>query len=231
MGVGDIVFDPQVYGMSVMTQVNTLKSTVNEATMIARQAQQLQNEAQMLLNDAKNLKQNPLQLLGRIQGLWDAYNGVMKDAQGIAFNFQSAQQRFQTMYPTLATPGVQAITAHNATMLDSIHKAMETAVSTQSVYERLCDQLTNNAQALTAAQASQGALQIAQAQAQLEALGNEQLATLTQMTAAKDRVDTEWKAMEAKQQVDAAAGHKLFVGDVGRQGFKRPGQSTPVTLD
>jgi type IV secretion system protein TrbJ len=213
-----------------MTQANTLKSTLNEATMIANQAKGLENQAVSLLNEATNLKQNPLQLLGQIQGMWNAYNQVMANAEGLAYGVQQSQLRFEQAYPALATPGIQDITRQSGIMLTSIRAATKTAVGSQGVYERLCQELEANRQALTAAQASQGALQIAQAQAQIQALGNEQLATLAQIEAANGRVQTEWTAMQAKERVDAEAAHEAFVSDYGTQGFKKFGQSTAIDL-
>jgi type IV secretion system protein TrbJ len=225
-----LVFDPTNYLPNLMTQLNTLKSTINEATMIANQAQDLEYQATSILNQAKNLKANPLRLLGQIEGLWNAYNTVMGAAEGLTFGLQQAQTNFEQRYPALATPSVQAITQQSAAMLASIRGASKTAVASQSIYERLCAQLDANRQALTSAQASEGALQIAQATAQLQALGNEQIATLGQIAAASGRVQTEWTAMQAKERVDADAAHAQFVGDYGQQGFKGLGQSTPIGL-
>jgi len=231
LGIGDtaIVFDPQNYFTSIATQVNTLKSTVNEAVMIANQAKALTYQVQSLWNEAQNLKANPLQLLGRIQGMWDAYNQIMRHAEGTAFALTQASTRFEANYPALATGSVQEVSSHVSAMLQSVRAATRTAVQTQSVYERLCNELDANQQALTAAQASTGALQIAQAQAQIQALTNEQLATLTQIEAAASRVQTEWIAMQVKERVDATAVNKRFVDGMD-QGFKGIGQAQGITL-
>jgi P-type conjugative transfer protein TrbJ len=219
-----VVFDPNNYAMNVLQQVNTLKSTVNEATMIANQVKALEYQVQSLLNEAKHLKTNPLQLLGRIQGLWDAYNRIMANAEGIAFGLASAQQRFETSYPALATPSMQEVAARSTQMLGSIRSASQTAIATQSIYERLCDQLDSAKQAITSAQAAQGMMQINQAQAQIQALQSEQLATLAQVEAASGRVQTEWIAKQAKEQADAQVVSERFMRDIAPQGFKPLGQ-------
>jgi P-type conjugative transfer protein TrbJ len=231
LGIGDtaIVFDPNNYFANIATQINTLKSTVNEATQITNQIKALEYQLQSLWNEAQNLKANPLQLLGRIQGMWDAYNTIMRQAEGTAFALTQTSARFETSYPTLASGNTQEVTSRLSSMLQSIRAGAQTAVQTQSIYERLCNELDANTQALTAAQASVGALQIAQAQAQIQALTNEQLATLTQIEAASSRVETEWIAMQVKERQDATAINRQFVGGLD-QGFKGIGQSKGVTL-
>jgi P-type conjugative transfer protein TrbJ len=224
-----VVYDPSNFFVNVATQANTLKSTINEGTMLLNQAKALEYQLQSLWNEAQNLKTNPLQLLGRIQGLWDGYNTVMKNAEGTAFALAQTTARFNASYPALATGSVQAMATQAQAMLQSVRAATTTAVQTQSIYERLCNELDANTQALTAAQASQGALQIAQAQAQIQALTNEQLATLTQIDAASSRVQTEWIALQVKERQDAQAVNRAFVGNLD-QGFKGIGQSQGVTL-
>jgi conjugal transfer/entry exclusion protein len=103
-------------------------------------------------------------------------------------------------------------------------------VGTQSVYERLCEQLTSTQQALTAAQASQGWQQILQAQAQIQALSSEQLATISQIEAANGRVQTEWIALQAKERSDADAHHTNFMEGFGAQGFRAIGQGNGFKL-
>lgn len=217
-------FDGANYVANLATQLNTLKSTINEAASLANQARSLEYQVASLYNEAINLKANPLQLLGQLQGLWGGYNAVMGAAEGIAFGMQQAQVRFEASYPTLATGSVQEITQRTSAMLKSIRAASATAITSQSIYERLCLQQASMQQALTAAQASQGALQIAQAQAQIQALGSEQLATLAQIEAANGRVQTEWIAMQAKERADAEVAHRTFLEGYGAQGFKAIGQ-------
>ena len=229
-GTGLPVFDAGNWVVNLTTQVNTLKSTLNEATMIANQAKDLEYQAQGLYNQAMNLKANPLQLLGQIQGLWGGYNAIMGNAEGLAFGVQQAAARFEVEYPALASSSVQEITQRSAAMLTSIRAASVAAISSQSIYERLCQQLAGSQQALTAAQASQGALQIAQAQAQMQGLANEQLATLSQLEAANGRVQTEWIAMQVKEKVDGMAVNERYFESWGAQGFKGIGESQGVKL-
>ena len=229
-GLADTVFDPSNFFVNTLTQVNTLKSTINEGILIANQAKQLEYQLHSLWNEAQNLKSNPLQLLGQIQGMWNAYNTILGNAEGLAYTLTQTSARFEAAYPARGVGSIGEVTAGASRMLASLRAATKTAVNTQSIYERLCQQLTANQQALTAAQASEGQLQIAQAQAQIQAMTNEQLATLAQIDVANGRVQTEWIAMQAKERVDGAAVNSRFMEGYGTQGFKGIGQTTGVTL-
>jgi P-type conjugative transfer protein TrbJ len=225
-----VVFDPSNYAVNLMNQVNTLRSTLNEAQMLANQVKALEYQIQSLWNEAQNLKANPLQLAGQIQGMWTAYNSLMANAAGLTYNLDQSRVRFETAYPAVASADMTTITRSSVAMLESIRNASKTAVASQSIYERLCNELAANNQALTAAQASQGALQIAQAQAQIAALSNEQLATMSQIEAANGRVQTEFVAMQVKDRQDGRAVNERWMQGYGTAGFKGIGQGTGVPL-
>ena len=232
LGIGDIaiVYDPNNYAVNLLTQANTLRSTINEATQIANQAKGLAYQFQSLVNEAQNLTTNPLRLLGQIEGLWASYNHLMEHAEGLTYNLDQARVNFETVYPKVASADIGTITQKSADMLRSIRAASQTAVQTQSVSDRLSQELSANRQALDAAQRSRGALEIAQASAQLEALTNEQLANITQIEAANARVQTEFVAMQVKERQDGAAVADRFMTGYGQQGFKTLGQSQGVDL-
>jgi type IV secretion system protein TrbJ len=227
---GGVVFDPSNYAVNLLNQVNTLKSTLQEAQMIANQVKAMEYQLQSLWNEAQNLKANPLQLAGQIQGMWTAYNSLMANAAGLTYNLDQSRVRFETAYPAVASADMTTITRSSVAMLESIRNASKTAVASQSIYERLCNELAANNQALTAAQASQGALQIAQAQAQIAALSNEQLATMAQIEAANGRVQTEFVAMQVKDRQDGRAVNERWMQGYGTAGFKGIGQGTGVPL-
>lgn len=230
LGVADVVFDPSNYGLNMLTQSNTLRSTLNEAIMLKNEAKSLQYELQNLWDNAANLTKSPLQLLGQIQGLWTAYTQLMRTADGLTYSLDQARSRFETAYPKMPRTDLNTITSEAARMQQNIRAASATAVNTQSVYDRLGQQMSANNQALSAAQASIGALQIGQAQAQLDALQNEQLAGLTEIEAATGRVQTEWIAMQVKERQDGDAINAKFMTGYGQAGFKKVGEGTGVEL-
>jgi type IV secretion system protein TrbJ len=225
-----VVFDPNNYMVNLMTQINTLKTTIQQAEEIANQVKMMEYQLQSLWNEAQNLKANPLQLAGQIQGMWTAYNSLMANAAGLTYNLDQSRVKFETAYPAVASADMTTITRSSVAMLESIRNASKTAVASQSIYERLCNELAANNQALTAAQASQGALQIAQTQAQIAALSNEQLATMAQIEAANGRVQTEFVAMQVKERQDGRAVNERWMQGYGTAGFKGIGQGTGVPL-
>lgn len=225
-----LVYDPNNYAINLLTQANTLRSTINEATMIANQVKALTYQLQSLVNEAQNLKVSPLRLLGQIEGLWSSYNALMDTAEGLTYNLDHARVNFETRYPSVANADIGTITQRSADMLQSIRAASKTAVSTQSVYDRLGQELAANRQAITAAQAARGAMEIAQASAQIQALTNEQLMTMTEIEAANGRVQTEFVAMQVKERQDGAAVADQFMAGYGTHGFKGIGESAGVPL-
>lgn len=229
-GVGDIVYDINNHMTNILTQANTLKSTVNEGIMISNQAQALKYQVQSLLNEAMNLQKNPLRLLSQLEGLWGAYNGIMANADGLAFNLIGTAAKFEAKYPQVHLPGVDNIVKESAAMLESIRSASKTAVSVQSIYTRLCDQLDGTKKALTTAEAAQGALQIGQAQAQLQGVNNELLASIAQLTAANGRVQTELASQQVVQQEMAQVENAAWIEGFGSQGFAQPGMGGGVEL-
>ena len=232
LGVGDtaIVFDPQLYQLNMLTQANTLKSTLNEAVLIQNQIKQMQYDLQGLWNQAQHLQKSPLQLLGQIQGMWSAYQGLLQTADGLTYQLEQSRQRFATAYPTVGRTNLDTIMSEAGAMQRSIRAASQTAVDTQSIYTRLGDQMRQNGQALSAAQSAVGSLQIGQAQAQLSALQNEQLAGLAEIEAAGNRVQTEWVSMQVKERQDGDAINAKFMQGYGAKGFKQVGESQGVTL-
>jgi len=190
----------------------------------------LQNQATALENDAMNLKQSPLALLGQLQSLWGAYNAVLNNARGLGFQLGQVATHYQTTYPSMVPQSVQTMLQQSAAMLDSIRAASQTAVQAQSVADRLNREAAMNAQAMAAAQSAVGQHQIAQVHAQISAETNELLGNLAQTEAATGRVQTEWIALQAKEQEDADVRNTQFMQSYGSQGFKALGQKTGTEL-
>jgi P-type conjugative transfer protein TrbJ len=220
----EIVFDPSNYASNLIQQFESIKQTIMQGTMIANQAIQIEHEVQSLIYQAQNLQKNPLQLLSQLKSLWNQYNNIMRDAEGLSYSLAQSGAQFTTAYPHLAgTPigaSIADMGAASSRMLASIRAASVTAVKSQSVYERLCQQLDAQQAALDSAQKAQGALQIAQAQAQLAALQSEQLAELAQIEAANGRVQTEWIVKQAQDEAIGRASNARWQETFGAGGFK-----------
>src|SRR5205823_3682636 len=115
-------------------------------------------------------------------------------------------------------------------MLEGIRTASRVSIQSQSVYTRLCVQQAQNQQALASAQTATGALQIGQAQAQIQALTNEQLASIEQITAANGRVEAAYRMMQVQQAEQGRINADHWLEGYGAQGFKGPHQGQGITL-
>ena len=235
-GVGDtaVVFDPSNYASNIIQQYEAIKQTIQQGMIIANQVQQLEHEVQALIYQAQNLQKNPLQLLGQLKSLWDQYNGILRDAEGMSYNLAQAGAQFSATYPELAGTqigtSVADISAASTRMLSSIRGASATAVKSQAVYTRLCQQLDAQQAALASVQNAQGALQAMQGQAQIQALANEQLGMIAQIEAANGRVQTEWIEKQAQDEAIGRASNARWTETFGAQGFKDVKKSEGIAL-
>jgi hypothetical protein len=102
-------------------------------------------------------------------------------------------------------------------------------VQTQSIYTQLCDFQRQNAQALASAQAATGNLQIQQAQAQQQALTNQQLAMLAEIEAANGRMQAAALMKQTQEEAAAKESNARWIAgfDVGFRGVK-DGRGVPL---
>jgi P-type conjugative transfer protein TrbJ len=214
-GVGDVVHDPLAYLVHIKNEFNTQKAMLESAQHTIQQAQMLQYQLLYVQYAAQNLSKNPLTLLQQIQGLWAQYNAILQNAEGLTYNLAQASAQFEYTYPAAKAVGVGGllanISAASTQQLAAIRAASKSAVQSQSVVDRLCDQQAQNAKALTAAQAAVGNLQIQQAQAQLTGLTNEQLASIQQITAANGRIEATYFMRQASAEEQAAANGQYWL--------------------
>src|SRR5262245_9279231 len=234
LGVADIVFDPSNYASNLIQQYEALKQTINDGIMIANQAKALEQQAQGLIYQAQNLQANPLKLAAQIAGLWSQYNGVLNTVDGMTYSLNQSASRFGTLYPDLAGSklgtSMAEISANSAAFLKQIREAGRTAVKSQSVYEQLCTFQQQNDQALQSAQAAVGELQVMQAQAQQQALANQQLGTLAEIEAANGRLQAAWIMKQVQEEEAARASQERWMDGFGTQGFRGVKEGKGVTL-
>src|SRR4030095_15171866 len=131
----EIVFDPSNYASNLMQQFEAIKQTIGQATMIANQYTQIEHEVQSLIYQAQNLQKNPLQLLSQLKSLWNQYNNILADAEGLSYNLAQAGAAFQVSYPAFAGTqtgaSIAAIGAASDRMLPTTRGASATAVRSQ----------------------------------------------------------------------------------------------------
>jgi len=232
LGVGDvaIVYDPSNYASNLIQQAEAIKQTANDAIMIANQAKQLEHEVQGLIYQAQDLVTNPLHQLEQIAGLWDHYNQVLAQVEGMTFALTQSAAQFEAAYPgTLGTTGDE-IQATAASLLTQIRQESKAAVQSQSVYERLCEQQRLSRLALASAEQAQGNLQVQQANAQLLGIQSEQLAALAQVEAANGRMQATWVMKQTQEEAQGRASQEQWMRGFGAAGFRGVKEGQGVAL-
>jgi P-type conjugative transfer protein TrbJ len=208
-GAGDVVVDPTNLIQNTMTALNTLKSTVNEATQIANQVTSLAHEVTMLDNEALNLAKLPLSLVSAFHSLMGDYASTLQQAQGIAYDVQQAMTQFDHLYTNGITGfGPGQLLAQARSWSTQVQAASRTAVAAQSLLKRLASQQSQIGSALSASEGAVGELQATQAGNELLGTIASQQASLQQIIAASARVQAslaaEHAAADAQARLNAA---------------------------
>src|SRR3546814_785390 len=86
------VFDPSNFAQNILQAARALEQINN-------QVQSLQNQATMLQNMAKNLQHLDYSSLGQITGALQRIDGLMIQAQGIAFEVGATDAAFRQQFP------------------------------------------------------------------------------------------------------------------------------------
>jgi P-type conjugative transfer protein TrbJ len=74
-----IVYDPSNYAQNVLQAARALEQISNQVTS-------LQNEAQMLINQARQLASLPTSVLDQIEGSFSQMQGLLQQAERIAYD-------------------------------------------------------------------------------------------------------------------------------------------------
>jgi type IV secretion system protein TrbJ len=91
------VFDPANFAKNTLTELNTLQTTINQATQISNQLKQLA----LQLQNAQNI---PNGSWGQIQGDLTALTQVAKVGQSISYADANLSGEFKQMYPGYSVP-------------------------------------------------------------------------------------------------------------------------------
>jgi P-type conjugative transfer protein TrbJ len=92
-----IVFDPSNYAKNTLTELNTLQTTINQATQIA-------NELKQLAYEVRNSQTNSNGVWGTIQQDLSALTQIAKVGQSISYADQHLSSEFVQMYPGYSAP-------------------------------------------------------------------------------------------------------------------------------
>jgi len=209
-----IVYDPTNYAQNLLQATRALEQ-------IRNQIQSLQNEAQSLLNEAANLKKLPQSVMAEVDTSVQATQGLLREAQRIAYDIQHVDEAFAKRYNMASLTGSDAklVELARERWSDSIG-GFQDALRVQAGIVRSID-LTRSktGDLITSSQSSEGALQAAQAGNQLLALQLKQLTDLTALLAAGGRAQILDAAAQTSAKAQAREQFKRFLGsENGYQG-------------
>jgi P-type conjugative transfer protein TrbJ len=209
-GVGRIVYDPTNHAETLLTAARALEQVNNQIA-------QLQNEAQMLVNDARNLANLPDSGLAALQASVARTQGLLEEAQRIAYDVADIDRAFSEHYGLAAGSGDFDARVGNARQRwETSVAGFEDALKVQAGVVGNMDRAREETQALVAAsQDATGALQAAQAGNQLLALQSQQLGDLVAVIAASERADALEAARAASAQAQAQANLARFLAPRG----------------
>jgi type IV secretion system protein TrbJ len=177
--------------------------------------QQLQTELGMLQRMETNLLSLPMSVLTSLQQTLARINGLIAQAQGIAFTVNATQTQFSRFYP-MQYPAGTSTTQLYGDALQRWQNAMNAFQTTLTVQAQIAQNVqtdTANLSALVnAAQGAAGNLQIQQTNAQLAGLSAKQLLQIQSLMAAQYRAQALEAARRAESQQQAQSAFTTFLG-------------------
>jgi type IV secretion system protein TrbJ len=202
------VFDPWNYGQNVIQAARALEQINN-------QIQSLQNEATMLEDMAKHLQRLDYSSLGQITGALQRIDGLMNQADGIAFEVDATdaafRQQFPERYDAAVTTG-RFVADARTRWRDSMSAYRQTMRIQAQVVENVQDDGATLSELVTASQGAVGSLQAQQATNQLLALSTKQQLQIQNLMAAQYRSEALDQARKAQAEEAAHAATARFLG-------------------
>jgi len=193
---GGIVYDPRNHAENILAAARALEQINNQIT-------QLQNEAQMLVNQARNLASLPYSSLAQLQTTLQRTQGLLDEAQRLAFDVAAIETAFTQRYGAAAATGDfgARVAGAQERWRDSV-AGFEDALKVQAgVVGNIEGARAEMAALVARSQSATGALQAAQAGNQILALQSAQIADLTAAIAAQNRA----QSLEAARAASAEA--------------------------
>jgi P-type conjugative transfer protein TrbJ len=203
-----IVFDPTNYAQNLLQAARALEQVQN-------QVKSLQNEAQMLTDMALNLKQLDVTSLGEITGALRRIDGLMSQAEGIAFDVQETTIALQRQFPKeydAATTTDEAVSDALVRWQSTIDAYRHTMTVQAQVVENVQADSATLAQLVAASDSAVGSLQAQQATNQLVALSAKQQLQIQNLMAAQYRAQALDEARKAEAEQAARTATDRFLG-------------------
>lgn len=202
------VFDPSNYAQNVIQAARALEQINN-------QIQALQNQAVMLQNMAKHLQRLDYSSLGQITGALQRIDGLMNQAEGIAFEVGATDAAFQQQFPEQYGAAVttdQFVADARTRWRNSMNAYHQTMRIQAQVVENVQADGATLSQLVTASQGAVGSLQAQQATNQLLALSTKQQLQIQNLMAAQYRSEALDQARKAQAEEAARAATARFLG-------------------
>lgn len=208
-GGSGIVYDPQNHAENILTAARTLEQVNNQITQMA-------NEAQMLVNQAQNLSNLPTSIAGELQASLGQVDGLIRDAQGIAYDIAQIDQEFERLFPE-----DYAASVSTSQIVQDAQQAWQNAREgfrhSLQVQAEVVGQVRTDAGTLDRligeSQGAVGNLQAVQAGNQLTALAAKQSMQLQSLLAASTRAEALESARAIATREQARARFERFIGN------------------
>jgi P-type conjugative transfer protein TrbJ len=203
-----VVFDPSNYAQNVMTAARSLQQITHQITM-------LQNQAQMLLNGARNLTSLNFSALAQLKANLARTQALIVQAQGLAFDVATLDQKFKQLYPSGYAAGTTGATLAGDAQ-GRWTASLEALRTTMQVQAQVSDQITADQGTLSdissRSASAVGVLQATQATNELLALQAKQAMQSQQLALAQDRAAASEAARGLAADARAQAVRSQFVG-------------------
>jgi P-type conjugative transfer protein TrbJ len=203
-----VVFDPHNYAENLLQAERALEQIKN-------QIKSLQNEAQMLVDMALNLKQLNVTSLDELTSTMRRIDGLMSQADGIAFDVQESTVELQRQFPK----EYHSATTTNEAVSDALTRwqsAMDAYRQTMTVQSQVVENVQADGATLTqllaASDSAVGSLQAQQATNQLVALSAKQQLQIQNLMAAQYRAQALDEARKAEAEQAARTATDRFLG-------------------
>ena len=203
------VFDPANYGQNLLTAARNLQQINN-------QVRQLANEAQMLINQAQNLTSLPTSIAAELQTSLQQVNGLIQNAQGLAYDAVRIDQEFQRLFPEEYATAVSTsrIVQDAQEAWKLARNGFKHSLEVQAaVVARIRDDAVTLDGLIAKSQSAAGNLQVLQAGNQLTALAAKQSMQLQNLLAAAARADALHRTDVVAARERGRARFQRFLGD------------------
>lgn len=202
------VYDPANHAENVLQAARALQQINN-------QIQSLQNQVLMLENMAKNLQRMDYSSLYAMQNALSQINGMMRRAEGIAFNVNQSETAFARYYPKEYNASItrdQLTQDARQRWVHSMDALRQTTLVQAQVVQNVETDTDELSRLVTESQAAVGSLQAQQATNQLIALSAKQQLQTQEMMAAQYRANAMIQARDTVAQEQARIQFEQFLG-------------------